>query len=235
MEIIERWKILNSYIEQLKNHETATAQKKACIWAIGQIGSSETGLELLLQHDIIELLVNIVESSDCLCLKGTSVYALGLISKTISGKQLLKKFNWQVHPEIGGIVCNPQDTQKMFSITQTEYKGDFTKNISEWKRLDELTKEFKLSEEKLKIIKLIGNLCYHLTQKNALAELKKISQNTPELLMDENLFFCVVLRMTYYSFNLQTRRYVFSLFDKLISSPNFLTNYTKVTEGKYSI
>lgn len=172
------------------------------------------------------------ESSECLSLRGTSLYALGLISKTLGGKRLLSTYEWQSHSQIGAIVCLPKEPQKFFSIAPIDYKGDSTTCTEDWKAFNEKIKSLNLTEEKQKFLKLIGNLSNHVTQKTALPEIKKISQKNPDIFMDLGLFLAIVLMMTFYSFKLQVRRYIFSLFDKLMGMPTFLANYNKVTQNK---
>ena len=232
LEIIEKNGVMKNFIQEILNPEAPLLQKRASLWAIGHIGSSETGLELIVSNDIISHIIALAESSECLSLRGTSLYALGLISKTSGGKRLLAKYGWHSHSQLGAIVCLPKDITKFFTIAPIEYKGDWTSCKDAWKKFDEAIVSYALSEEKMKLLKLIGNLSNHVTQKTALPELKKVSQKSPDLFMDEGLFHCVVLMMTNYCFKLQVRRYVFQLFDKLLSSPNFLVNYNKICESK---
>ena len=232
VDIIEKSQAMKTFVQDILNPDSPLIQKRACLWAIGHIGSSETGLELILKADIVPHVISLAESSECLSLRGTSLYALGLISKTLGGKRLLAKYDWQSHSQLGAIVCLPKDVKKFFTIVPIEYKGDCTKNDEVWKELDRVIHSYSFSEDKQKLLKLMGNLSNHVTQKTALPELKKLSQKSPDLFMDESLFHCVMLMMTHYCFKLQVRRYVFQLFDKLLSAPTFLANYSKAAEGK---
>lgn len=67
---------------------------KAAIWALGHVGSSSLGLELLLEHDIINCLVEQAEESPVLSIRGTAFYALCLICKTQEGANALLKEGW---------------------------------------------------------------------------------------------------------------------------------------------
>lgn len=227
-EIIEGTRAVKGFVDDILNPEAALLQKRACLWAIGHIGSSEIGLGLVMKYKIIPHIISLAESSECLSLRGTSLYALGLISKTLGGKKLLSSFEWQSHSQIGAIVCLPKDPLKFFTIPPIGFKGDFTKNTEDWKNYYERIKSLGLSEEKLKLLKLIGNLSNHITQKTALPEIKKISQKNPDIFMDESLFHSVILMMTNYSFKLLVRRYILSLFEKLLGQPSFLINYSKI-------
>lgn len=230
--IIEKNEVMKAFVNDILSPEAPLLHKRASLWAIGHIGSSETGLELILKSDIIPHIITVAENSDCLSLRGTSLYALGLISKTLGGKRVLSKFGWQSHSQLGAIVCLPKDITKFFTMNPIEFKGDWTLVEPSWKQFEETVKLFGLTEEKQKLVKLISNLSNHVTQKTALPELKKISQKSPELFMDEGLFHCIVMIMTSYNFKLQVRRYIFQLFDRLVMSPNFVVNYSKAIEGK---
>lgn len=227
IELIEKSSAIKAFVQDIFTPEAPLLNKRAGLWAIGHIGSSEIGLELILKADIIPFIISLAENSECLSLRGTSLYALGLISKTLGGKRLLLKYKWQSHSQLGAIVCLPQDIRKFFTIAPIEYKGDCTRNAESWKKIEELKNAYSLSEDKLKVLKLIGNLSNHVTQKTALPELKKASTKSPELFMDESLFHCVVMMLTHYNFKLQVRRYIITLFERLLSSPTFLVNYGK--------
>lgn len=229
--IIEEYDILNIFIKEIRNSDSALLQKRASLWGIAHIGSSEFGLELLLKAEILPHLISLAENSECLSLRGTSLYALGLISKTIKGKRALEKYDWQSHSQPGAIVCLPKNMTKFFTIAPLEYKGDFTENKKLWKNFDEIIGSYNFTEESQRVLKLIGNLSNHVTQKNAIPELRKISQKNPEIFMDIQVFHCVVLILSNYTFKLQVRRYIYLMFDKLTTSRNFLTDYIGTTEN----
>ena len=170
------------------------------------------------------------ESSPCLSLRGTSLYALSLLSKTAAGKKLLANYEWQSPAQLGAIVCFPNDVHKFFAVAPINYKGDFADQADAWRRIDEVFRHFHFPEEKQKVLRLIANLSSHVTQKTALPELNKIVAKSPQTFMDEGLFHCVVIMLNYYCFKLQVRRYLLNLFDKLFSTPSFLPNYCAITE-----
>jgi hypothetical protein len=67
---------------------------KAAIWAFGHIGTSVGGLKLLLFNNVIYELVNMVEKSPILSIRGTCFYSLCLISKTPQGADSLLSMGW---------------------------------------------------------------------------------------------------------------------------------------------
>ncbi|XP_034721615.1 rapamycin-insensitive companion of mTOR-like, partial [Etheostoma cragini] len=60
----------------------------------GNIGSSNWGLNLLQEENVIPDILALAQHCDVLSVRGTCVYVLGVISKTRQGCELLKTFGW---------------------------------------------------------------------------------------------------------------------------------------------
>uniref|UniRef100_A0A665T2J1 RPTOR independent companion of MTOR, complex 2b n=1 Tax=Echeneis naucrates TaxID=173247 RepID=A0A665T2J1_ECHNA len=69
-------------------------QLKAALWALGNIGSSNWGLNLLLEEKVIPEIVDLAHHCEVLSIRGTCLYVLGLISKTRQGCNTLKQQGW---------------------------------------------------------------------------------------------------------------------------------------------
>nr|XP_006000410.1 PREDICTED: rapamycin-insensitive companion of mTOR [Latimeria chalumnae] len=69
-------------------------QLKAALWALGNIGSSNWGLNLLQEENVIPDIIILAQQCEVLSIRGTCVYVLGLISKTKQGCDILKQHNW---------------------------------------------------------------------------------------------------------------------------------------------
>ncbi|XP_062410091.1 rapamycin-insensitive companion of mTOR-like isoform X2 [Sardina pilchardus] len=69
-------------------------QLKAALWALGNIGSSNWGLNLLQEENVIPDIVALAQHCEVLSIRGTCLYVLGLISKTKQGCELLKQQGW---------------------------------------------------------------------------------------------------------------------------------------------
>ncbi|XP_041667184.1 rapamycin-insensitive companion of mTOR-like isoform X2 [Cheilinus undulatus] len=69
-------------------------QLKAALWALGHIGSSTWGLNLLQDEGVIPDLVDLAHSCEVLSIRGTCLYILGLLSRTRRGCDLLKQQGW---------------------------------------------------------------------------------------------------------------------------------------------
>nr|XP_046231656.1 rapamycin-insensitive companion of mTOR-like isoform X2 [Scatophagus argus] len=67
---------------------------KAALWALGNIGSSNWGLNLLLEDGVITDIVSLAHHCEVLSIRGACLYVLGLISKTRQGCDTLKQQGW---------------------------------------------------------------------------------------------------------------------------------------------
>uniref|UniRef100_A0A671XTE3 RPTOR independent companion of MTOR, complex 2b n=1 Tax=Sparus aurata TaxID=8175 RepID=A0A671XTE3_SPAAU len=69
-------------------------QLKAALWALGNIGSSNWGLNLLLEEGVITDIVALAYHCEVLSIRGACLYVLGLISKTRQGCDTLRQQGW---------------------------------------------------------------------------------------------------------------------------------------------
>uniref|UniRef100_A0A1A8BIB3 RPTOR independent companion of MTOR, complex 2 n=1 Tax=Nothobranchius kadleci TaxID=1051664 RepID=A0A1A8BIB3_NOTKA len=69
-------------------------QLKAALWALGNIGSSNWGLNLLQEENVIPDILTLAQHCEVLSVRGTCIYVLGVISKTKQGCEVLKQYGW---------------------------------------------------------------------------------------------------------------------------------------------
>ncbi|XP_041757371.1 rapamycin-insensitive companion of mTOR isoform X1 [Coregonus clupeaformis] len=69
-------------------------QLKAALWALGNIGSSNWGLNLLQEENIIPDILALAQHCEVLSIRGTCLYVVGVISKTRQGCEVLKQYGW---------------------------------------------------------------------------------------------------------------------------------------------
>ncbi|KYO29027.1 rapamycin-insensitive companion of mTOR [Alligator mississippiensis] len=69
-------------------------QLKAALWALGNIGSSNWGLNLLQEENVIPDIMALAQHCEVLSIRGTCLYVLGLLAKTKQGCDILKHHNW---------------------------------------------------------------------------------------------------------------------------------------------
>uniref|UniRef100_A0A3B4CFF3 Rapamycin-insensitive companion of mTOR domain-containing protein n=1 Tax=Pygocentrus nattereri TaxID=42514 RepID=A0A3B4CFF3_PYGNA len=69
-------------------------QLKAALWALGNIGSSNWGVNLLQEENIIPDIITLAQSCEVLSIRGVCIYVLGVISRTRQGSEVLKVLGW---------------------------------------------------------------------------------------------------------------------------------------------
>lgn len=93
---------------------------KGCLWAVGNVGSMELGAPFLEKSDVVKWIVKIAETSEVMSLRGTALYVLGLISRSLHGQEILLEYGWDgVVNESGEAMgfCLPLDFKRIFSVS----------------------------------------------------------------------------------------------------------------------
>jgi len=102
-----------------KDDQEIVLKVKGCLWAVGNIGSMELGAYFLEHTDVILWIVKMAESSEVMTLRGTAVFVLGLISRSLHGLELLNEFGWDSKTTIMGQslgLCIPGNIHTFFSV-----------------------------------------------------------------------------------------------------------------------
>jgi rapamycin-insensitive companion of mTOR len=92
---------------------------KGCLWAVGNVGSMELGAPFLEMTDVVRDIVRIAESSEVMTVRGTAFFALGLISRSLHGQEILLQYGWDGTENIRGESLGyaiPLDITKLFSM-----------------------------------------------------------------------------------------------------------------------
>ena len=115
--IISEKKIVNQQVEIAKDEKVDEVKRKAALWTLGHICSSELGCSAVLDHDasFIDWCVSYVCSGENLGLRGTMFYILGLVSRSKRGSAKLFQLNWVSSP-VGSnaAVAVPQNPAVLF-------------------------------------------------------------------------------------------------------------------------
>ncbi|XP_028312751.1 rapamycin-insensitive companion of mTOR-like isoform X1 [Gouania willdenowi] len=96
-------------------------QLKAALWALGNIGSSNWGLNLLQEENVIPDILALAQHCEVLSVRGTCVYVLGVMSKTRQGCEVLKQYGWDA-------VRHSRRTQ--WPVTPEEVDAQLTSELS---------------------------------------------------------------------------------------------------------
>ncbi|XP_062905684.1 rapamycin-insensitive companion of mTOR isoform X1 [Mobula hypostoma] len=92
-------------------------QLKAALWALGNIGSSNWGLNLLQEENVIPDIIVLAQTCEILSVRGTCLYVLGLLAKMKQGCDILKQHNWDSvrHSRRQPWPVAPDDTEQLYS------------------------------------------------------------------------------------------------------------------------
>lgn len=95
-------------------------QLKSAVWAVGHIGSTEGGVPILEDDEIVEYIVDLAEQSAVLSVRGTCYFVLGLIASTLQGSDLLEDFGWLSATDVAGRlmgICVPDDLWDFIQVS----------------------------------------------------------------------------------------------------------------------
>ncbi|XP_022600146.1 rapamycin-insensitive companion of mTOR-like [Seriola dumerili] len=127
-------------------------QLKAALWALGNIGSSNWGLNLLLEERVIPDIVALAHHCEVLSIRGTCLYVLGLISKTRQGCDTLKQQGWDAVRHSRGtlwpVVLEELEPQSKPHNLLSSVPGVFRLNESTGSGLNNETTSLQPSESK---------------------------------------------------------------------------------------
>jgi rapamycin-insensitive companion of mTOR len=99
---------------------------KGCLWAIGNVGSMELGARFLEHSDIVRCIVDIAERSQVMTMRGTAFFALGLVSRSLHGQEILAEYGWDGAVNMRGEslgFCVPLEFGKLFAIRPWKAMG----------------------------------------------------------------------------------------------------------------
>lgn len=212
------------FVETIKAPLSSSLQKRACLWALGQIGSSSYGFSLLQETDVVEYISQQAKTCRTLSMRGTCFYILGLLSRSDRARTHLSKLGWQFspHPEAGIVL--PLDPQSFLEIPQTPYVGSWATDPSNKygvKRVPSKPKPSDKDEKKKEVLGLvvlghISNLSNHVTQKSSLQSLRTLMRENKALFMSPTLLFETFKLLAAYTFRLPARRFIlFDLFGQV--------------------
>ncbi|XP_078353189.1 rapamycin-insensitive companion of mTOR-like isoform X2 [Oculina patagonica] len=68
---------------------------KAALWALGHVGSTNWGINFLVEEAVIPEIVRLAEECGNFAIRGTCYYVLGLIAKTREGADILRELEWE--------------------------------------------------------------------------------------------------------------------------------------------
>ncbi|KAJ3346906.1 hypothetical protein HDU91_006928, partial [Kappamyces sp. JEL0680] len=189
--------------------EEGLEKLKAALWTLAHIGSSDLGFALL--HRISDCkflseILKIAETSKFLSIRGICIYSICLFAKSNEGRELLDDLGWTVR---GGI-CVPKTTDGIFELDTWDYHGSWPVK----KQYTFTPIPYRLEEEEDEILKCIGNLSNHIVASANSKRLGQLKQTFPGLFLSPHLYIMAMRLTCDYQFKVQSRRFIYDLFDK---------------------
>ena len=187
---------------------------KGCLWAVGNVGSMELGGPFLERTDVVKYIVQIAECSQVMTLRGTALFVLGLVSRSLHGQEILAEYGWDgtvnVMGESLGYVL-PLEFNKLFSLRPflSTARNQRTSVISS--RPGAMADDDPVNAGILSSITTLGNTV--LTNK-ALAELNSFKHKKPPGFQSPALFRKVMTLLASHGYGIPQWRFVIDLFDK---------------------
>ncbi|KAI9208047.1 Rapamycin-insensitive companion of mTOR, N-term-domain-containing protein [Polychytrium aggregatum] len=192
---------------------------KAALWAVGNIGSTKYGLELLQEAQIIQHITKIAEESPILSLKGTAYFVIGLISKTANGAESLLHCQWEtVNSTFGRIKsesCIPSDPSRFLQIPVDKYEGSWAMHL-----VQSIQPSYALDDLEEEVIRHIGNMSNHIhSYGSGMTSTKVLSRmfgEAPEYFQKPELYLEVFKLQSLYHYRLAPRRFFQDLFERVV-------------------
>ncbi|KAG5949801.1 hypothetical protein E4U53_005754 [Claviceps sorghi] len=208
---------------------------KACLWAVGNVGSMELGAPFLEATDIVGNIVHIAEAHEVMSLRGTAFFVLGLISRSTHGLEMLSEHGWDANTTSMGTslgLCIPNDLGKLFSLAPWKHVNAASITVPETQRtireqppvqrararpplesseIPHMSNEEEVNQHIMQLIVDLGNMVLY---KKTLMELQKIKQRKPVAFRSTDFFKKVMGLMEWNHYRLGIRRLVIDLFEK---------------------
>ncbi|KAG6018065.1 hypothetical protein E4U54_005972 [Claviceps lovelessii] len=206
---------------------------KACLWAVGNVGSMELGAPFLEATDIVGQIVHIAEAHEVMSLRGTAFFVLGLISRSTHGLEMVSEHGWDANTTSVGTslgLCIPNDLSNLFSLTPWKHVNAASITVPETQRTiqeqpplqrarplvesSEIPHMLNDDEVNEYIMQLIVDLGNRVLYRRTLTKLQKIKQRKPLAFRSTDFFKKVMGLMEWNHFRLGIRRLVIDLFEK---------------------
>lgn len=96
-------------------------QVRASLWALGHLGSSSLGMELIKQYGVIDTLIRMSYSHSYISLRGSCRYILNMLCASPEGRKEIVRQGWLTNRNSNiGWICVPAVSTKFFKIEKAE-------------------------------------------------------------------------------------------------------------------
>lgn len=117
--IVERG-ILQTVLAVLRNEKGDVNARRAALWNIGHLCSTSHGFKAVFTMDehIISYLIKLAVSCENFSIRGTALFALGLLGKSSFGTSALLAHQWESSPVKSAAVAVPQSISVLFTYNR---------------------------------------------------------------------------------------------------------------------
>lgn len=219
---------------RLDEEDAETLTKvKACMWAVGNIGSMDLGAPFLEEADVVASIVRIAEGAEVLSMRGTACYVLGLISRTLHGFEMLAENGWDTAVDSRGCslgLCMPRNLEVLCLVSLTSDSHHASNAKPHWQRsvashavahgpTAEEDADYKsaVTDEnptRAKILKHIVEMGNSVMYKKAAAELHAIKAKHPAHFATTEMFRKTLVILQSHHYRLQALHFILNLFNK---------------------
>ncbi|CAG2169861.1 unnamed protein product, partial [Oppiella nova] len=77
------------------NSQLGVIKLKAALWAVGHVGATHLGFQLISEAEMIQSIVKMAAHSPILSVRGTCFNVLCLLASTLEGSEALQEFGWE--------------------------------------------------------------------------------------------------------------------------------------------
>ncbi|KAL8849030.1 MAG: hypothetical protein Q9221_005991 [Calogaya cf. arnoldii] len=195
--------------------QEAMTKLKGCLWAVGNIGSMELGASFLHDSDVVNWIVDIAEQSEVATLRGTAFFALGLISRSLHGMEIITEHGWLTATDYYGRsigYCLPSSLGVFFSISNHPKPAD---NGGARSRVRGKPPQPIPDRDPThaRILDSVANTGNTVLTKKAAGELNALRTHHSEAFSSVELYRKVRDMLGRYRFHLPVRRFVLDLFN----------------------
>ncbi|TLD37620.1 hypothetical protein E2P81_ATG04432 [Venturia nashicola] len=192
---------------------------KGCLWAVGNVGSMELGAPFLENTGVVQWIVDIAERSEVMTMRGTAFFALGLISRSLHGQEILAEYGWDGTVNMRGEslgFCIPLDFKGLFSIQPWMASCAPQRQATAIRRVDHKAAVEARDSIEARILKSVKDLGNTVLAKKAASDLNAIKAKNAGRFQRVGLFLKVMTILESHHFRLPVCRFVIDLFDKKV-------------------
>ncbi|EJU03152.1 hypothetical protein DACRYDRAFT_78031 [Dacryopinax primogenitus] len=185
---------------------------KSVLWAVGNIGSHHYGFQFIEEEDILQNIIDIVEQSAVLSVRGTAYFVLGLLSCTSEGAEILYEYGWEATKTPMG-----EPTGICLPIAQGEKMERFL-DIPLWEPPLRIYMEPRMlrpptAPVENDVLLAIANLGNSMTANKASHTLALLKTRHHKLFSSITLLYRVLHLISTHSYRFSVRKYVLDLFE----------------------